>query len=160
VKNAKDRYQICPASIVTAVEMAAKSLGVLRERRPGQPGRPPVEFRKVMNSIWFRLRTGVQWKAIPDSKYLCNGTTAHRWFMRLAKSGAFELACYSLLASHPKEGANIFRYLGMDGTTSPALPGAQETGENSADRGEPRVKTGAVADVEGHPSEVCVAPAD
>ena len=37
------------------------------EKPPGTNGRPVVPFRQVMDGILYVLRTGCQWKALPES---------------------------------------------------------------------------------------------
>jgi putative transposase len=41
-------------------------------------GRPRRDLRSVADAIFYRLRTGCQWKAIP--KNLAPGSTAHAYF--------------------------------------------------------------------------------
>jgi putative transposase len=33
--------------------------------RPGGPGRPPCELRRVLNGILYLLKTGCQWRMLP-----------------------------------------------------------------------------------------------
>ncbi len=41
-------------------------------------GRPRANLRQVMNGIYYVLRTGCQWKAVP--KDYGSGSTVHRYF--------------------------------------------------------------------------------
>jgi len=57
------------------------------DQRKLKGGRPPADRRRVMDAIFYRLRTGCQWKAIPRS--LAASSTAHDYFQRWAAAGVF-----------------------------------------------------------------------
>ena len=50
-------------------------------------GRPRRDLRSVADAIFYRLRTGSQWKAIPKS--LAPGSTAHAYFQEWVQLGIF-----------------------------------------------------------------------
>lgn len=50
-------------------------------------GRPRRDLRSVADAIFYRLRTGCQWKAIPKS--LAPGSTAHAYFQEWVQLGIF-----------------------------------------------------------------------
>jgi len=50
-------------------------------------GRPRRDLRSVADAIFYRLRTGCQWKAIPKS--LAPGSTAHAYFHEWVQLGIF-----------------------------------------------------------------------
>jgi putative transposase len=50
-------------------------------------GRPRKDLRCVADAIFYRLRTGCQWKAIPVC--LASGSTAHAYFQEWVKHGVF-----------------------------------------------------------------------
>jgi len=52
------------------------------------PGRPRMDDRKAMNAIFYVLRTGCQWKALPKS--LGAASTVHDRFTEWRKAGVFE----------------------------------------------------------------------
>lgn len=54
---------------------------------PGQ-GRPPIPPRKVLEGIFYVLRTGCQWKAVPR-KYGC-ASSIHRYYQEWVAAGFFE----------------------------------------------------------------------
>lgn len=70
---------------------------------PGKPHtlgchRPRVDDRKAMDAIFYRLRTGCQWKAL-DATGICSSSSAHRRFQEWTQAGAFkELWVQGLLA--------------------------------------------------------------
>jgi transposase len=51
-------------------------------------GRPPLPWRQVLDGIFYVLRTGCQWKAVP--KAFGSGSSLHRYFQRLVKRRLFE----------------------------------------------------------------------
>ena len=50
---------------------------------------PAVDPRKVMDAIFFVLRTGCQWNAL-NATGLCSSSSAHRWFQVWTKAGVFK----------------------------------------------------------------------
>ena len=52
-------------------------------------GRPRADLRRVADAIFYRMRTGCQWKTIPPS--LAPGSTAHQYFQQWAAEGVFTL---------------------------------------------------------------------
>ena len=58
-----------------------------RVRRSKKGGRPPVPVRKVMDGIFYVLRTGCQWKAVPAE--FGSGSTLHRRFQAWVGRGVF-----------------------------------------------------------------------
>ncbi len=50
-------------------------------------GRPRVHMRKVAEGIFYVLRTGIQWKAIP--REYGSGSTLHRYFQQWVSLGIF-----------------------------------------------------------------------
>lgn len=51
-------------------------------------GRPPTPDRDCLDAIFFRLRTGCQWKAL-SATGICAGSTAHDRFQRWGREGVF-----------------------------------------------------------------------
>ena len=43
-------------------------------------GRPRACFRRILNAIIYRMRTGAQWNRLP--KEFGDDSTVHRWFQR------------------------------------------------------------------------------
>jgi transposase len=62
---------------------------------PGKPHplgchRPRVDDRKAMDAIFYRVRTGCQWKAL-DATGICSSSSAHRRFQEWTRAGVFRL---------------------------------------------------------------------
>ena len=58
-----------------------------KQKRGPQGGRPAVEWRQAIGGIMFRLRTGCQWKAMPEE--FGSGSTCHRKFQMLEERGVW-----------------------------------------------------------------------
>jgi transposase len=59
-----------------------------RQKKRPKGGRPPMGNRKAMTAILYVLRTGCQWKALPQS--LGAGSTVHDRFQEWVKAGVFK----------------------------------------------------------------------
>jgi len=81
-------------------------------------GRPCVDVRRALDAIFYVLRTGCQWKALPRS--LGSGSTAHRYFQKFCKAGVFERLWRKGL--HRYDGLKGIRWewQAMDGTMTKA----------------------------------------
>lgn len=51
-------------------------------------GRPRRNLRFVIDAIFYRMRTGCQWKSIPPC--LAPGSTAHQYFQEWVSQGVFD----------------------------------------------------------------------
>src|SRR5512146_3256052 len=58
-------------------------------------GRPPVDRRRVLDAIIFRLRTGCQWNHIPRG--YGDDSTIHRCFQHWGEAGFFQKLCAQLV---------------------------------------------------------------
>jgi putative transposase len=58
-----------------------------KHRHGKEGGRPRMDDRKAMNAIFYVLRTGCQWKALPKS--LGASSTVHDRFTEWRKAGVF-----------------------------------------------------------------------
>jgi transposase len=58
------------------------------DKPPGANGRPRVPNRTVLNGILYVLRTGCQWKMVPQE--YSSGSTCHLRFQAWVRAGVFE----------------------------------------------------------------------
>ena len=58
-----------------------------KRRRSRKGGRTRLEYRSVMDGIFYVLRTGCQWKAAP--KEFGSGSSLHRYFQHWVAWGVF-----------------------------------------------------------------------
>jgi transposase len=56
------------------------------KRKPGG-GRKPKDFRAVLPAIFYVLRTGVQWKALPEESG--SSSAVHRYVQLWSEQGVF-----------------------------------------------------------------------
>lgn len=102
---------------------------------PANPkgGRPRADLRGVADAIFYRLRTGCQWNAIPPE--LAPGSTAHDYYQQWAELGIFE-QLWSLAIDVYDELIGLDRtWQSVDGAMTKAPLGGEKTGKNPTDRG-------------------------
>ena len=90
--------------------------------QPGKSGRPPQDPRDVLNGILWILRTGAQWKDLPE-RYPPK-STCHRYFQLWNKSGVFVKILTALAQDLKKRGGIDISEGFIDGTFAPAKKGA------------------------------------
>lgn len=81
--------------------------------------RPPTPPRKVMDAIFFVLRTGCQWNAL-NATGLCSSSTAHRWFQRWTEENVFEELWRLGLEEYDQLQGIDWRWQSMDGAMTKA----------------------------------------
>jgi transposase len=75
---------------------------VLPKEKPQKTvGRPVVPYRRVLDGIFYVLRTGCQWKMLP--KEYGSGSTCHRRFQEWNKLDIFNKMWIKLLKVYDKE---------------------------------------------------------
>jgi transposase len=102
------------------------------QRRPGG-GRPPIEPRKVLEAIFFVLRTGIQWKAIP--KTFGAASAIHRYFMFWSEKGFFKALWIAGLERYDEVKGIDWTWLSGDGCMTKAPLALEAVGKNPTDRG-------------------------
>lgn len=66
-----------------------------KEKPPKTVGRPSVPYRTVLDGILYVLRTGCQWKSLPEE--YGSGSTCHRRFQEWVRMGVFHKLWVRLL---------------------------------------------------------------
>jgi putative transposase len=122
------------------------------EKEPGTPGRPPVPFRKVIDGILFVLRTGCQWKALPDC--FGSGSTVHRRFQQWERAGIIDAIMRVMLAWYDRRRGIDWEWQAADTKMAPAPLGGEATGPNPTDRGKCGTKRHLLVDGRGVPLSV------
>jgi transposase len=75
---------------------------ILPTEKPAKTvGRPIVPYRKVLDSILYVLRTGCQWKMLPNQ--YGSGSVCHRRFQEWNKLDVFKNAWIKLLGVYDKK---------------------------------------------------------
>lgn len=90
-----------------------------RYKSSRQGGRPRADLRKVMEGIYYVLRTGCQWKAVPQE--YGSGSTLHRYFQEWTDKGVFRKLWKALLLEYDERKGIGWNWQSMDGamTKSP-----------------------------------------
>ena len=98
--------------------------------RPGTSGRPPQDFRAVLNGILWVLRTGAPWADLP-ARYPPK-STCHRRFQEWTESGVFAKILTALAEDLRDRGGIDLSEGFIDGTFAPAKKGALTSARPSA----------------------------
>lgn len=92
--------------------------------RSRKGGRPPVPFRQVLDGIFYVLRTGCQWKAVPPE--FGSGSTLHRRFQMFAKRGVFLKLWEAGLMEYDELKGIQWDWQSIDGTMTKAPLGGEK----------------------------------
>ena len=90
-------------------------------------GRPRANLRRVMNGIFYVLRTGCQWKAVPGE--FGSGSTIHRYFQEWTTLGVFHRLWKSQLKRYDARRGIVWRWQSLDGSTTKAPLGGEKNRE-------------------------------
>ena len=121
-------------------------------------GRPRADLRGVADAIFYRLRTGCQWNAIPPE--LAPGSTAHDYYQEWTALGIFE-QLWSIAVETYDELVGLDReWQSVDGAMTKAPIGGEDTGKNPTDRGKRGTKRSVQTDGGGIPIGLTVAGAN
>lgn len=108
------------------------------KNKPGQ-GRKPIPARKVLEGIFYVLRTGCQWKAIP--KEYGAASSIHHYFQEWQKAGFFEKIWTMGLEKYDELEGIGWEWQSVDGCMVKAPLARQAVGHNPTDRGKNGDKT-------------------
>ena len=108
------------------------------QKAPGQ-GRPGLPARQVLEGIFYVLRTGCQWKAVPR-EYGC-GSSIHRYFQEWQGAGFFEKIWVLGLEKYDKLEGIGWEWQSVDGCMIKAPLARESVGHNPTDRGKNGDKT-------------------
>jgi len=87
--------------------------------------RPRVSDRKVLNGIFFLLRTGGQWKSL-NATGICKSSTAHDRFLCWQKDGFFERLWQASLLDFEEIKGLDFEWMALDGALTKAPLGGEK----------------------------------
>lgn len=98
------------------------------KRKPGG-GRKPPDYRMILDTILYVLRTGCQWKSVKG------GSNAHRYFQMWAQGGFFEAIWAAGLYEFDDIKGLDWEWLALDGCMTKAPLAQESVGPNPTDRG-------------------------
>lgn len=99
------------------------------DRPKPKGGRPRMDNRQALNAIFYVLRTGCQWNAIPRS--LGASSTVHDRFSEWVEAGVFERLWEEGLKQYADEVGIEWEWNAMDGAMVKAPLGGKSNGAQS-----------------------------
>jgi len=119
------------------------------ERPHPKGGRPWQPARQMMDAIFYVLRTGCQWKALPRG--LGAPSTVHERFQHWVEAGVFQRLRMSGLLEYDERVGIDWAWQAMDGAMTKASPGGESTGRNPTNRGKHGTKRSLLTEGRGVP---------
>jgi len=102
-------------------------------RRPGG-GRKPMDTCTVFEGIVYVLRTGRQWKALPEERY-GSASSVHKYFLEWKRKGVFVRLWRKGLAEYGEMEGIAWAWQSIDGLMVKAPLALEAVGPNPTDRG-------------------------
>src|SRR3954451_20750038 len=101
---------------------------ILRAYWPKKPtGRRVANWRKMLNGIIFRMRSGCQWDQLPER--FGPKSTVHDWFQRWVDGGIFEKIWAVLVADCDELGGVQWQWQSADAMLGKARFGGEKDGQ-------------------------------
>lgn len=117
-------------------------------------GRPRNDDRQMMDAIFYLLRTGIQWKALPRN--IAAPSSAHDRFQEWRQAGVFRHMWEAGLLTYDRLKQIAWEWQAMDGAITKAPLGGDATGPNPTDRAKSGTKRCLLTDGRGVPLSVTV----
>ena len=108
------------------------------QRKQGA-GRKPLSPRRVLEGIFYVLRTGIQWKALP--KEYGAASSIHQYFSEWAQAGFFRRIGQEGLLTYDELKGLGWEWQSVDGSMVKAPLAREAEGRNPTDRGKKRDET-------------------
>ena len=128
-----------------------------KEKSSDTVGRPVIPFRKVLDGILHVLRTGCQWKMLPQE--YGSGSTCHRRFQQWNELDIFKKIWIRLLKIYDNLIGINWTWQSIDNISIKSPLGGAMTGNNSTDRSKLGTKSHILTDKEGIPLSVVISSA-
>lgn len=90
-------------------------------------GRPPLDARHVADGIYFVLRTGCPWKAVPRA--VGSGSSLHRYFQDWTARGVFRRLWKQGLSEYDRRRGIVWRWQTLDTAMNKAPLGGEKNRE-------------------------------
>lgn len=119
--------KVCPL-LTTPQRDAEKTY----KRKPGG-GRKPIDKRTALEGIFYVLRTGCQWCALP--KEYGSKSAVHRYFQLWSKDGVFLSMWQRGLLEYDEVKGIDWEWQSIDGSMVKSPLGQESVGRNPTDRG-------------------------
>ena len=110
-------------------------------------GRRPIDFSQGLHGIYYLLRTGIIWKALPRCFGSCSAV--HRLLQKLRISGFFTKLWHKELQKYDELHGLALRVQASDCTHIKAPLGQEKTGQSPVDRKKSGTKRSIIVDKNG-----------
>lgn len=117
-------------------------------------GRKRMDDRKALNAIFYILRTGLQWKALPEN--LGASSTVHDRFLFWCKQGFFQAIWKQELLDYDGRKGIQWEIQVIDGCQVMAPLGGEKTGPSYKHRGKTGTNRSLLADKNGIPLSIII----
>jgi putative transposase len=97
---------------------------LLEDAPPQRTGRKRADWRRALDGILFRMRSGCQWNKLP--KEFGDDSTVHRWFQRWCKKGVLRRIWALLVEQCAELGAVHWEWQSADGAMGKARFGGEK----------------------------------
>lgn len=121
-------------------------------------GRPRNDDRCMMDAIFYVLRTGIQWKALP--RCLGASSSVHNRFQQWQQAGVFRAMWVAGLMVYDVAKGIEWTWQALDGAMTKAPLGGPATGPNPTDRAKSGTKRCLLTEGKGVPMACTVAGAN
>lgn len=95
--------------------------------------RPRKGSKKIMKALYYIVRTGIQWKALPR-EFNVSPSTVHRRFQEWIRDQVFQTFWTNILLRYQRKNHPMMRWVSIDASFSKAPLGGQEVGKSPVDR--------------------------
>jgi putative transposase len=127
---------------------------VPQDKPQPQGGRPRMEARQAMTAIFYILRTGCQWKALPRA--LGAPSTVYDRFREWEQADVFETLWQQGLCEYDAKKGIDWKWQSVDGCMTKAPLGGEAVGPNPTDRAKSGTKRSLLTEGAGIPLAVAV----
>jgi putative transposase len=121
-------------------------------------GRPPMPDEQAFYAIYYVLRTGIQWNALP--RELGASSTVHDRFQKWVHEGVFTKLWKASLILYDQEKGINWEWQSLDAAITKAPLGSENTGPNPTDRGKKGTKRHLLTEGNGMPLAVVITGAN
>lgn len=121
-------------------------------------GRPRNDDRHMMDAIFYVLRTGIQWKALPRS--VGASSSVHDRLQQWQQAGVFRAMWVAGVLAYDRATGIEWTWQALDGAMTKAPLGGSATGPNPTDRAKSGTKRCLLTEGKGVPMAVTVAGAN
>jgi transposase len=128
------KYQI-PDALWEKIEPILSEVNAKKPPKK-KPGRPPMPDRQALTAIFYVLRTGCQWEALPRS--LGAKSTVHDRLKAWRAAGVFERVWELALEQYDREKGIEWEWQAMDGAMTKAPLGGGKHGQEPDRPGQAR----------------------